>query len=265
MPHSRLSRAAETAREPCPTEFGSFGPRNLMLPRRNTRAAEQVEQRSAIAVKKLIVCLAAAAVVVGTLITAREGAGQDNKPQSQSAKTPHQIGLIDMAHVFKEYEKFKALSDSLRAEVESSDAEAKAMVEVMQQLQAELTSGTLTEGSPEYSAKEQQLLQKQAELESFRKMKQRDFLRAEADIYKTVYLEVQDAVTKYAEYYNYTLIMRFNRAKVEDAENPQEIIQSMNRPVVFHRSKDDLTDPILGFLNSNYRKTAGAPAGGSTN
>ena len=215
--------------------------------------------------KKLIVCLAAVAVVAGTLIAAREGVGQEGS--ASTAKTPHQIGLIDMAHVFKEYEKFKALSDGLRAEVEASDAEAKAMVEVMQQLQNELTSGTLAEGSPEYTAKEQQLVQRNAELESFRKLKQRDFLRAEADIYKTVYLEVQDAVSKYADYYDYTLIMRFNRTKVEDAENPQEIIQSMNRPVVYHRNKDDLTDPILGFLNSEYRKTAArsAPAGGSTN
>ena len=83
-----------------------------------------------------------------------------------------------------------------------------------------------------------------------------EFLRAEADIYKTVYLEVQDAVTMYAEHYNYTLIMRFNRAKVEDAENPQEIIQSMNRPVVYYNDQDDLTEPILQYLNNQYGRTA---------
>ena len=172
-----------------------------------------------------------------------------------------------MAHVFKEYDKFKALSDGLRAEVEASDEEAKVRIEELQSIQAQLTSGTLTQGSAEYNALEQRLVSKSSELETFRKMKQRDFLRAEADIYKTVYLEVQDAVQKYARYYKYTLIMRFNRDKVEDADNPQEIIQSMNRPVVYHRAEDDLTDPILNFLNGEYSKTAGrtaAPAGTAT-
>jgi outer membrane protein len=165
-----------------------------------------------------------------------------------------------MAHVFKDYEKFKALSESLRAEVEASDGEAKAIVEEAKLLQQQLADGTLAEGSPEFTQIEQKLVEKSAQLEALRKNKQREFLRKEADIYKTVYLEVQDAVQKYAKYYKYTLIMRFNRDKVEDAENPQEIIQSMNRPVVYHRGEDDLTEPILNFINAEYRKTAGRTA-----
>lgn len=212
--------------------------------------------------KKLIVCIASVAIGAGMLFGLRQSAGQETtKP---AATIPHQVGLIDMAHVFKEYSKFKAMSDALRAEVEASDAQAKATVQELQQLQAQLTSGNLAEGSPDYAALEQRLVSKSAELETFRKMKQREFLRKEADIYKTVYLEVQDAVQKYARYYNYTLIMRFNRDRVENAENPQEIIQSMNRPVVYHRIEDDLTDPILNYLNDQYNKSAAgraAPAG----
>lgn len=212
--------------------------------------------------KKLIIGTLAAAIAVGLFFGVRPGVGQEAST-AQPQGGPHQIGLIDMAQVFKEYEKFKTLSDGLRAEVEASDAEAKEKIDELQQIQSQLTSGTLTEGSAEYATLEASLATKSSELETFRKLKQRDFLRKEADIYKTVYLEVQDAVQKYARYYKYTLIMRFNRDKVEDAENPQDIIQSMNRPVVFHRPEDDLTDPILNYLNGEYRKTAGrsTPAG----
>lgn len=205
--------------------------------------------------KKFIVCLASVALGVGMLVGSRAGYGQENK-----AAVPHQIGLIDMAHVFKEYKKFKALSDALKAEVEAVDNDAKVKVEELQSLQAQLKSGTLAEGSPDFAAKEQQLVTKAAELETFRKQKQREFLRKEADIYKQVYLEVQDAVQQYAQYFNYTLIMRFSRDQVEGAENPQEIIQSMNRPVVYHRNKDDLTEPILKYLNDQYAKVATRPA-----
>jgi outer membrane protein len=233
---------------------------------RSPRASACAKTRPAkecVSVKKLMIGTLAAAIAVGLLIGVRTGVGQETA-SAQPQGGPHQVGLIDMAHVFKEYEKFKTLSDGLRAEVEASDAEAKTKIEELQQLQSQLTSGTLTEGSAEYTALEESLATKSSELETFRKLKQRDFLRKEADIYKTVYLEVQDAVQKYARYYKYTLIMRFNRDKVEDAENPQDIIQSMNRPVVFHRAEDDLTDPILSFLNTEYRKTASrstAPAG----
>ena len=219
--------------------------------------------------KKLIVSLAAVALVAGTLVYSRTGSGQD--PAAAAAGPAHQVGLIDMAEVFKKYEKFTTLSEALKKEVEASDAEAKNRVETLQAMQGKLTGGTLVEGSPEYTALEQQLVEGSAQLDSFRKLKQRDFLKKEAEIYKTVYLEVQDMVRRYAQYYKYTVIMRFNRAKVEDAENPQEIINSMNRPVVYYHDQDDITDPILSSLNQQYNKTArpaaapagGAPAGGA--
>ena len=132
-------------------------------------------------------------------------------------------------------------------------------------MQAQLSGGTLKEGTPEYTAIEQRIVQGATELETFRKVKQREFLRKEADIYRTVYLEVQGAVEKYARYYKYTLVMRFNRGTVQSAENPQEILQSMNRPVVYHRGEDDLTDPILSYLNGEYRKTAGGTAAPAAN
>jgi outer membrane protein len=211
-------------------------------------------------VKKLIVSLAAVALVAGTLVYSRPGVGQDGAAASAATGPTHQVGLIDMAHVFKEYEKFKTLSEALKAEVEASDADAKAKVQRLQEMQARLTGGTLADGSPEYATLEQQLVQGSAELETFRKIKQRDFLKKEAEIYKTVYLEVQDMVGRYAKYYKYTVIMRFNRTKVEAADNPQDIIQSMNRPVVYYHEQDDITDPILTSLNEQYRRASGRPA-----
>lgn len=210
-------------------------------------------------VKKLIVSLASVALVAACLLGPRVGISQE-KPKTAAAESPHQVGLIDMAYVFKEYAKFKTMSESLKSEVEATDNEAKAMVTTLQQLQAQLTSGTIAEGSPDQAALEQKFVKTQTELETFKKMKQREFLRKEADIYKAVYLEVQDAVKLYADHYHFTLIMRFNRDTVEGADNPQEIIQSMNRPVVFHRTQDDITEPILTYLNGQYNKTATRPA-----
>jgi outer membrane protein len=204
-------------------------------------------------VKKLILCSAAVAVAAGLFLSTGRSHGQ-----AGAEGPPHQIGLIDMAFVFKKYDKFKTQTEALQASIKNADEQAKAKVELMKQMQERLT--TLQSGSPDYSKTEAQLIQAQTELETFRKKSQLDFLRSEADIYKTVYLEVQKTVEQYAKAYKYTLIMRFNRSPVEDADNPQEIIQSMNRQVVFYQNRDDLTDPILEYLNKEFAKKSGGAA-----
>ncbi len=216
--------------------------------------------------KKLFVCFAVAAASVGF---AMAPASAQERPVAAPAKAvapaaaaTHQVGLIDMAHVFKNYDKFKSMSEDMQADAKAAQSEAEAMVEQMKTIQE--TMQKLTEASPDYTKQETQILTLQTKLETFRKVQQREFLRKEAEIYKTVYMEVQNAVQRYAKYYKYTLVLRFNRQSVDAAENPQEIITSMNRQVVHYREEDDLTDPILDFLNDEYNKSkGGAPTGGT--
>ena len=202
--------------------------------------------------KKLFVCFAVAAATTGLALAQERPAAA---PAKAAAAATHQVGLIDMAHVFKNYNKFKSMTEDMQADAKAAQAEAEAMVEQMKQIQA--TMQNLTEGSTDYIANETKILTLQTKLESFRKVQQREFLRKEAEIYKTVYMEVQNAVQRYAKYYKYTLVLRFNRQSVDAAENPQEIITSMNRQVVHYREEDDLTDPILDFLNDEYSKSKG--------
>ena len=202
--------------------------------------------------KKLFVCFAVAAATTGLALAQERPAAA---PAKAAAAATHQVGLIDMAHVFKNYDKFKSMTEDMQADAKAAQAEAEAMVEQMKQIQA--TMQNLTEGSTDYIANETKILTLQTKLESFRKVQQREFLRKEAEIYKTVYMEVQNAVQRYAKYYKYTLVLRFNRQSVDAAENPQEIITSMNRQVVHYREEDDLTDPILDFLNDEYSKSKG--------
>jgi Skp family chaperone for outer membrane proteins len=207
-------------------------------------------QRSAKAVKKLIAGAVTIAVLTSLFVASEPIHGQ----QGAEAPTAHKVGLIDMAEVFKEYEKFKTLRESLQADIEKSEAQAKAMIQEMQKLQEQAKTGQFKEDSPQFKQLEQQLIAKKSELEAFRAGQQREFLRKESEIYKQVYLETQDMVSLYAKHFGYTLVMRFNRNSVETADNPQEVIQSMNRQVVFHRTGDDITNPVLQKLNEVYSK-----------
>jgi len=164
----------------------------------------------------------------------------------------HQVGLIDMAYVFKNSAEFKSLTDELQQAITKTDHDAKEIVDRIRHLQSQLNAGPAEPGSPEYQKLEDQIVRGKTELESFKRVAQQSFLRKEAEIYKSVYLEVEDAVARYAAYYKYTLILRFDRQEVTDQDDPQEIMNGMHRNIVYYRAGDDITDPILKFLNDQW-------------
>jgi outer membrane protein len=184
--------------------------------------------------------------------------------QATTAATP-KIGLIDMAYVFKNYKKFEVLRNDLKAEIEKSDQQAKSMAAQIKDTTDRMKN--FKEGSPQYLDLEKQLAQQASDFEAFRKVAQRDFLRKESDIYKTVYLEVSDAVKLYAQHYNYSLIMRFSRDEIADSGDPQSILRSMNRQIVHFRTEDDVTETVLRYMNQRYdqQKTATGTTGTTGN
>ncbi len=199
--------------------------------------------------KKFSLWMTAFVATAGLLVAVNTASAQDQT-------TAHQVGLIDMAHIFKNYDKFKAETEGLQAAAQQAEAKAQAMVAEMKNVQGQMQG--LTAGSPDYNAKEANLIELQTRLQAFQQVERRDIVRKQAEVYKKIYVEVQGAVSMYAKHYNYTLIMRFNREDVAAAGDPQKIIQGMNRQVVWHRPQDDLTDPILQYLNDQYSQQAKA-------
>ena len=218
--------------------------------------------------KKFITSAAAFALLaLGSGYAATAQAQQQPAAAAATAPAgPHKIALIDMAQVFQKYEKFTALRDSLKSEIDASEAKAKQMAAQIQQMEQELKKmqeSGLKPTSPEFQAKEKAFTEAAAEMQTFRKQAQREFLQREAEMYKTIYLEATTMVKKYAEYQKYTMVLRFNRDDVDASENPQEILQRMNRQVVYHQPQDDITDQIISYLNRQYQQSAARPAAGT--
>jgi outer membrane protein len=215
-------------------------------------------------VKKILLSASAVAALALVGLYAANVAAQATKPAAGAAAgastAPHKVALIDMAYVFKNYEKFNNLREDLKAEVSQGEETAKKMAESLKTLQAKMKS--FQESSPEYTQYEKELAKQSADFEAFRRAAQRDFLKKESQIYHTVYMDTADMVAKYATHFNYTLVIRFNREEL-DTENAQKLIEGMNRQVVFHRPEDDITDPVTDALNRQF-KGAGAAAPRST-
>lgn len=212
--------------------------------------------------KRIIVSAAAVAVLTGvtslavTMFScfAATARGQATQPSS----VPHKVGLIDMAEVFKKYRKFDALREGLKVEITRSQEEDQKMTSRITNLQKQIKQ--VNPGSPNYAKFEKELLGATSELQAFRNGVKRDLLKKESQIYKTIYLEVTDVVQKYAEAYNYTLIIRFNRQSLEEADDPSKVIQTMNQLVVDYRKEDDITDSVLHYLNEKYSAANKTPS-----
>ena len=211
--------------------------------------------------KKLIALAAAVAAIAGLWgyvgnTAAAQATGSASEP------LPHKTGLIDMGHVFKNYKKFEALRSSLEAEVKAYAEQDKTDAEKLKALQTQLQAlaKTVTETSPEYKRLEQQLSEASAKYQADRRLKEREFARKDAEIFKTVYLEVSEFVKKYAEWKQYTLVLRFERDDPSKAQDLQQSLQQMNRQVVYFKPHDDISDDIVMYLNQAYERSASRPA-----
>jgi len=198
-------------------------------------------------VKNLRLQASTIAVVAGLLMACGPVQGQAPNP----ADSPHRIALIDMARVFKQYKKFENLREELKAELQKSEEQFKGLAEQIRKQQNDLKG--FKEGTDEFSRTEKNILALTTKAETYRKSAQRDLIRREAQIYKTVYLEVADVVQKYASHFNYTLVLRFSADDVEVSENPEDVMRGLNRQVVYYRPSDDITNAIVGYLNKHYQ------------
>jgi len=207
-------------------------------------------------VKKLILSATAVMFMIGLGLALGNAWGQAPARSGATEAIPHKVGLIDMALLFSRYKKFENLRQDLKVEIESADASLKAQLEKIKTLQAEMKD--LAPNSTKFVASEKKITELAAGAEAERKNLQRRFMREETKIYQTVYREVLDAVEKYASIYKYTLIIRYSREDAE-SDDPQKVMQALQRQVVFSREEDDITESVLRYLNKNTATGAAAP------
>lgn len=188
---------------------------------------------------------------------------QGNKPAAAQPALPHKVGLVDMSHVFSNYEKLKAMREELQKEFEGSTEKLKGIEAQLKTIQEELKAGTITKGSEQWTAKEQEFTNLAAQFQAEKSNLQREFVRKEVAMYKEVHAEVGQYISLYAKTYHYTLILRYQRdaESAEDGgEDPNKVMSRINQLVVYHQPADDLTDTLTSVLNKEYAKAAGRTA-----
>lgn len=169
---------------------------------------------------------------------------------------PTSVGCIDLERVFDKYEKAKFVREELKAtyaakqsKLQSIAAEGKAVMKEIEQFQ---------QGSKDFKDREAKLTSLKAQLEAERELAQREFDSAQADAMATFYKEVQDMVKRVAYWKKITHVLKISNEPIPSGD-PQAVMMSMSRSVVFSDETMDITDTVISNLNAEYFKKGGKP------
>ncbi len=197
--------------------------------------------------------------ILGAAVLAAPLAAQQKPPPEKPA--PATVACVDLGAIMKGYDKFKEISETIKAE---GLARKKQLDDIRlrgQQVGREMQS--LAIGSAEYKLKDNELTKLQAELSAEGEKAQREFAQKEAESMATVYKEVQACVARVAQFLSYTHVLQVSNEPVNGA-NPDAAMAAWGRSVIYHDPKSDITEIVLYNLNGEYNKARGArPAAGA--
>lgn len=165
------------------------------------------------------------------------------------------VAVIDLKYIFEYHDRFQATRQELMREVEQAENGVKAQQEELRKMVERLKE--YRQGTQEFKQLEAEIAGRKADLDVHVKIQTKEFMEREAKIHLHTYQEVMDAVKYYAQRNNIALVLRFNGDKIS-MENPQKIVQELNKSVLYFNEGIDITPFILEDLNRSQRPAAAA-------
>lgn len=168
-----------------------------------------------------------------------------------TAQETGRVAILDVAKVFKENASFDAKVKAIKAEADQLKLQITAEQD---RIKAEVMKLRGMEAGPKRNQMEADLEQQHTRLRTTTRQSESELLNREARVYFDTYREMQEVVEAAAKEYGLSLVLRFDSESI-DPNNRNEVIQGVNRAVVFHRQLD-LTSLISKQLNA---RTAAVP------
>lgn len=199
---------------------------------------------------KTLVQFAAATVAVLSVV-GFTASTQAQYPAGANA-LKYKVAVVDVSYIFKQHQRFRTTMESMKKEMESTEADLKGDRDKLQRMEEQ--RGTLNAGSPEYKQLDEELARGMAEFNLKMKRLRASFMEREAQVYYQTYLEVSEAVKTYATRNDIGVVIRFNGEPV-DPNRREDVLREINKPVVF-QNQIDITPDVLALLNRDATSTA---------
>lgn len=185
----------------------------------------------------------AVALILALLLPAAPGAPGAEAPPARPRPGP--VAVIDVQAVLNGHARFKRVQAELKADVARAEERIKTEQEEIRKL-AEGLKGLLP-GTRDYLDLQADVNKRAEELKTRVELQKAEFLNREARAFHDVYREIVAEVAKYAAENGIEVVLR--TSVLEKAETPQQILQDINKQVVWFAPGRDITSAILERVN----------------
>lgn len=157
-------------------------------------------------------------------------------------KPSTRVALVDLTKVFAEHEEFKKQVESMRVDVAEAEKQLKIRKEALEKAGAAVDM--LPKGTVKRAAAEQKAALDRQTLQAAVNLQKAQFMEQESQIYVDVYESVLAIIDAYTAEHKIDLVLRFNGDPIGEGQDPQSVMQHLNRQVIYHKGVD-ITDEII--------------------
>jgi len=183
-------------------------------------------------------------MILSGLMTSHGAVASAQQNTAGANASRYGVGVVDVNYIFKNYKKFTSSMEAMKGEMEKVDGKLKVERQLIQDKEDQLRQ--YKPSSPEHKQLDEEIARLKAEFTLTAGRIRKDFLEREAKVYYQTYLEVSNAVKHYASQHNIGLVLRFNGSQIDPAQR-KDLLQAINRPIVFQNSID-ITPDVLAVL-----------------
>ena len=169
---------------------------------------------------------------------------------AQEKNNAGQVVLLDVAKVFRVNAEFEKAMSDIKAEAETLKRQIEAKQNDIRRRAADVAQFKV--GTVERNQEEARLEQEQTALRTEARQQETDLLKREAQIYYNTYQKMQGVVSGFAQQNGISLVLRFDSGDIDPA-NRNEVINGVNRAVVFHHYRD-ITKYIIDQMGPRTQK-----------
>lgn len=174
---------------------------------------------------------------------------------AQESSAGHRIAIVDVAKIFKEHKGIRAQIAQVENDAKSFDAALKQRRDAMTQAAAQLKE--LKVGSPDYTAKEEQLAEMDSKLRLDITRKRKELQEAESRIYFENYQRIAAGVKYLANYYKVNLVLRYNSEEMEQ-ERGETVLRGVMKNIVYYDENLDMTGAVMQYLDKVLQANGGS-------
>ena len=186
------------------------------------------------------------ALSCGCMLFVSGTVGRAQTPGATSTAPSTLVAVVDIARVFESHPTFKTSLESLQQQAQSVDLDLEGKKKSLTQRGQQLTD--LDPASPDYRQLESDLARQAADLQVQVRQVKKDLLQREALQYYESYNEILKTIERIAQQHGIGLVLRFDSRNM-DPQDPQSVMQGMNRAVVLQRNLD-ITNMVIDELRT---------------